>query len=299
MRTYIYGTPSKPSTSFELSFDEKGQPKDLNLKDRHARRFFVYWENFIPVEFQEHQEVTRERMKHLTSLVTLWNRGRLCSKEHQCRAPKKGKEVVATWTMPGSTSSSSAPDPETALPPFSYTPRLPHTTTTDPWEEDDIFDEEDDDDGFGFLDEPQSQMEEAENEEDSTDPCEYSWVLPSSHWHQFQLHADAFFMLFVLRFGENAVFKYLHSLGAGHFSEQGKKYGNLAVFAQQAVESVQGEHTAFVAHCTQRGGEVGKHRKLTNTNQDLIRWTQRRLVYPLIEDGTLEKPEILDRKSYW
>ena len=296
MRTYIYGTPTKPNTSFELSFDPKGQPNDLNLKDRHARRFFLYWEKFAEVvEFPEHRGVTRERLQHLTTLIKMWNTGRVCTKRkegHQCRPPMKGKEVECGWSMPGSTSSSSAPVPET---PFVDIPLT--------WEnlfgfEDDDDDDDDDDDGFGFLDEPESRQAHEEDPFDFDNPCAFTWVLPSSHWDQFQLHADAYFMLFVLRFGSESVFKYLHSLGAGHFSEQGKKYGNLAIFAQQAVQSVQGEHTAFVAHCTQRGGEIGRQRKPTDTNKDLIRWTQRRLVYPLISDGTLPLPEELQRKSY-
>jgi len=41
-------------------------------------------------------------------------------------------------------------------------------------------------------------------------------------------------MLFMINYGEKKVFKYLHSIAAGHFSEQGKKLKNLAALAQQA-----------------------------------------------------------------
>jgi len=157
-------------------------------------------------------------------------------------------------------------------------------------ENEDEEEDENDEDYEDYEDEDEHEHEEGKC------TCTFSWILPHSHWDTFQLHADRFFMLFVMRHGETSVFKYLHSLGAGHFSEQGKIFGNLAIFSQQAVESVQGEHTAFVAHCTQRGGEIGKAKIKTSTNLDILRWTQRKLIYPLLREGKVELSEKVTQK---
>jgi len=69
----------------------------------------------------------------------------------------------------------------------------------------------------------------------SESSCRFSYTITHPEWDGLQGHADALMFLWVLRHGEGAVFKYMHSLAAGHFTEQGKSLTNLAIFSQQVT----------------------------------------------------------------
>jgi len=47
-------------------------------------------------------------------------------------------------------------------------------------------------------------------------------------------------------------------LWSGHMTDKGKKFKNLAILTQGAIEGTQGIHSAFVPSATQKGGQVGK-----------------------------------------
>jgi len=47
---------------------------------------------------------------------------------------------------------------------------------------------------------------------------------------------DKTFVAVILRFGEEAVFNYLHFYGSGHMTDKGKKIKNLAILTQEAIE---------------------------------------------------------------
>ena len=53
---------------------------------------------------------------------------------------------------------------------------------------------------------------------------------------------------------------------------------------------MQNDHSAFGAHCTQRGGEVGRERKETVMELDLMRWTQRKMTCAQIDAALLQDP---------
>ena len=114
-------------------------------------------------------------------------------------------------------------------------------------------DDADDDDNDGNNDDGE--------DDDEMSHCIMDFRISDEEWDHFQRHADIVFICWVLAYGPNSVYKYMHWWGSGHFSHYGKVLGNLSVFSQQAVESIQGFQTSFAARCTQRWGQVGRNKK--------------------------------------
>jgi len=79
---------------------------------------------------------------------------------------------------------------------------------------------------------PQAAEEEQEIGDDDCD-CQFTFKVHESEWDELQKHADIAFVAWVSLFGGESVFNYMHFLGSGHFSDQGKAFSNLATLANQ------------------------------------------------------------------
>lgn len=126
--------------------------------------------------------------------------------------------------------------------------------------------------------------------------CSIDHVVADSEWDQMQVHLDATCAAWILRFGPNAVFNYMHLFGSGHYREYGKMRKNLAIYANQAFEAVQGRHQTFALHSTQRNGRIGRKKKKTDVMMDLIRLVQRKIGLKEIKKMEI-KPKIFLRKE--
>jgi hypothetical protein len=124
--------------------------------------------------------------------------------------------------------------------------------------------------------------------------CEPDPKLKAEEILMMQNHLDRCFVAFVMRFGPNKVFNYMHFLGAGHFAVFARKLGNLAVYNQQAFESRQGVDQTFVLHSTQRGGRIGRMKSRTNPMLDLIRRLLRK-----VGIGVIKKKKEEDRGRHF
>jgi len=76
-----------------------------------------------------------------------------------------------------------------------------------------------------------------------------------------------------------------------------KKYGNLEILKQQAIEHCQKIHSAFAGRCSQFNGLVGKEKKETSVPNDIIRHSKRLLAFEKIQ-ATNIIPDLLQKKAY-
>jgi len=300
MNTVIKGTPDEPSDWKIRFFPKTLTPKKFNFKHQVCKRLFHHVEIFVEsIEFEENWELMKQFWNEFKMASDIWNIGIRCIRrgnEHTCYEDEEEEEELNRGLEDDQEQEQEQEDEE------------------DEEEEDEEMEEENEnlvkaptnteEDGiFWTLQDlrdnyenppsasttpastttPASKMISTTNEsierkrQRKWKVCEPDYVVKEDEWLQMQMHLDRAFCAWVIRFGPNAVFNYMHWFGSKHFLYYGRKLKNLALYNQQAFEACQGLDQKFTHRNTQRGGSIGQKKKRTNLMEDLIRRNLRKI----------------------